>query len=135
MGRSINAHWSTNTIICRLKASHICIKKLTKGKALRKHSLHEKTAASVLLKLFIYHIPKSLTLIYITVYSSLVHAMFMSCHQHSVILLTMYSRGDLVRSTFILCFFGIMFRYKDITAFFRRRHFSKYPMGESLSKL
>jgi len=30
----------------------ICIK-LMKGKALRKHSLHEKTAASVLLKLFI----------------------------------------------------------------------------------
>jgi len=29
-----------------------CIK-LMKGKALRKHSLHEKTAASVLLKLFI----------------------------------------------------------------------------------
>jgi len=29
------------------------IKKLMKGKALRKHSLHEKTAASVLLKLFI----------------------------------------------------------------------------------
>jgi len=28
-------------------------KKLMKGKALRKHSLHEKTAASVLLKLFI----------------------------------------------------------------------------------
>jgi len=26
--------------------------KLMKGKALRKHSLHEKTAASVLLKLF-----------------------------------------------------------------------------------
>jgi len=29
------------------------ITKLVKGKALRKHSLHEKTAASVLLKLFI----------------------------------------------------------------------------------
>jgi len=29
------------------------IKKLMKEKALRKHSLHEKTAASVLLKLFI----------------------------------------------------------------------------------
>ena len=28
-------------------------RKLIKGKALRKHSLHEKTAASVLLKLFI----------------------------------------------------------------------------------
>jgi len=28
-------------------------RKLMKGKALRKHSLHEKTAASVLLKLFI----------------------------------------------------------------------------------
>ena len=27
--------------------------RLMKGKALRKHSLHEKTAASVLLKLFI----------------------------------------------------------------------------------
>ena len=31
---------------------HVPIK-LMKGKALRKHSLHEKTAASVLLKLFI----------------------------------------------------------------------------------
>jgi len=30
-----------------------CTFKLMKGKALRKHSLHEKTAASVLLKLFI----------------------------------------------------------------------------------
>jgi len=30
-----------------------CNIKLMKGKALRKHSLHEKTAASVLLKLFI----------------------------------------------------------------------------------
>jgi len=29
------------------------MQKLMKGKALRKHSLHEKTAASVLLKLFI----------------------------------------------------------------------------------
>ena len=31
----------------------MCFIKLMKGKALRKHSLHEKTAASVLLKLFI----------------------------------------------------------------------------------
>ena len=31
---------------------YVCTK-LMKGKALRKHSLHEKTAASVLLKLFI----------------------------------------------------------------------------------
>ena len=31
----------------------LCGIKLMKGKALRKHSLHEKTAASVLLKLFI----------------------------------------------------------------------------------
>jgi len=30
-----------------------CTIKLMKGKALRKHSLHEKTAASVILKLFI----------------------------------------------------------------------------------
>ena len=29
-----------------------CLNKLMKGKALRKHSLHGKTAASVLLKLF-----------------------------------------------------------------------------------
>ena len=33
--------------------AHVKNKKLMKGKALRKHSLHEKTAASVLLKLFI----------------------------------------------------------------------------------
>jgi len=33
---------------------HTCVDiKLMKGKALRKHGLHEKTAASVLLKLFI----------------------------------------------------------------------------------
>jgi len=31
----------------------LAYRKLMKGKALRKHSLHEKTAASVLLKLFI----------------------------------------------------------------------------------
>ena len=36
-----------NCIIIKTKT------KLMKGKALRKHSLHEKTAASVLLKLFI----------------------------------------------------------------------------------
>ena len=30
--------------------------KLLKGKGLRKHSLHEKTAASVLMKLFLKHI-------------------------------------------------------------------------------
>jgi len=45
-----------------LKESHLQVQhelrsmtcfKLMKGKALRKHSLHEKTAASVLLKLFI----------------------------------------------------------------------------------
>ena len=34
-------------------AIHSCNNKLMKGKALRKHSLHEKTAASVLLKLFV----------------------------------------------------------------------------------
>jgi len=39
---------STNTNMYLL-----IIIKLTKGKALRKHSLHEKTATSVLLKLFI----------------------------------------------------------------------------------
>ena len=33
--------------------SYVYLFKLMKGKALRKHSLHEKTAASVLLKLFI----------------------------------------------------------------------------------
>jgi len=32
---------------------HDCVKKLMKGNALRKYSLHEKTAASDLLKLFI----------------------------------------------------------------------------------
>jgi len=37
-----------------LNVSHVFKnKKLMKGKALRKQSLHEKTAASVLLKLFI----------------------------------------------------------------------------------
>jgi len=34
-------------------SSSLYIIKLMKGKALRKHSLHEKTAVSVLLKLFI----------------------------------------------------------------------------------
>ena len=32
---------------------YICKTKLMKGKVLRKHSLHDNTAASVLLKLFI----------------------------------------------------------------------------------
>jgi len=36
-----------------LKVNVISIIKLMKGKALREHSMHEKTAASVLLKLFI----------------------------------------------------------------------------------
>jgi len=52
--------------LTELSALEVCVKavvgfcletfseiKLMKGKALRKHSLHEKTAASVLLKLFI----------------------------------------------------------------------------------
>jgi len=38
---------------CVRTVSLNCEIKLMKGKALRKHSLHEKTAASVLLKLFI----------------------------------------------------------------------------------
>ena len=46
-----------NKIIARhivsLKSHWLCYTKLMKGKVLRKHSLHEKTAASVLLKLFI----------------------------------------------------------------------------------
>jgi len=37
------------SLFCRVRMDI----KLMKGKALRKHSLHEKTAASVLLKLFI----------------------------------------------------------------------------------
>jgi len=37
----------------RLEGTPNAYNKLMKGKALRKHSLHEKTAASVLLKLFI----------------------------------------------------------------------------------
>jgi len=36
-----------------------CAIKLMNGKALRKHSLHEKTAASVLLKLFITDAPSA----------------------------------------------------------------------------
>jgi len=35
------------------------LRKLMKGKALRKHSLHEKTAASFLLKLFISSLKKA----------------------------------------------------------------------------
>ena len=43
-----------NSKCYRTSLFNIIIKlKLMKGKALRKHSLHEKTAASVLLKLFI----------------------------------------------------------------------------------
>ena len=38
--------------VCNISTTNVTIK-LIKGKALRKHSLHEKTAASVLLKLFI----------------------------------------------------------------------------------
>ena len=39
--------------ICKIPRTCILFIKLMKGKALRKHSLREKTAASVLLKLFI----------------------------------------------------------------------------------
>jgi len=48
-------HLRTNYLIYEVKPSYWywLIMKLMKGKALRKHSLHEKTAASVLLKLFI----------------------------------------------------------------------------------
>jgi len=43
-----------NTIVIRrLQCNKVSKFKLMKGNALRKHSLHEKTAASVLLKLFI----------------------------------------------------------------------------------
>jgi len=41
----------TSILVYLKKSEHNT--KLMKGKALRKHSLHEKTAASVLLKLFI----------------------------------------------------------------------------------
>jgi len=37
----------------KLQVNYYNNNKLMKGKALRKHSLHEKTTASVLLKLFI----------------------------------------------------------------------------------
>jgi len=47
-----NHPWVSEDVVYRSlkKVTNI---KLMKGKALRKHSLHEKTAASVLLKLFI----------------------------------------------------------------------------------
>jgi len=43
----------SNTIIVLIRLNFEYKTKLVKRKALRKHSLHEKTAASVLLKLFI----------------------------------------------------------------------------------
>jgi len=46
------AGWKKISFTCEIHT--LCkLLKLMKGKALRKHSLHEKTAASVLLKLFI----------------------------------------------------------------------------------
>ena len=42
-----------SSLNCITKLLHSTLIKLMKGNALRKHSLHEKTAASVLLKLFI----------------------------------------------------------------------------------
>ena len=58
---NINMHVHPNLHCCNTKTlvnkhdlfEHVGKIKLMKGKALRKHSLHEKTAASVLLKLFI----------------------------------------------------------------------------------
>jgi len=52
---ALNLHIFTMTIIVQYNASNDCklLFKLMKGKALRKHSLHEKIAASVVLKLFI----------------------------------------------------------------------------------
>ena len=47
LGTVNNFHWGFRPVV------NYNNKKLMKGKALRKHSLHEKTAASVLLKLFI----------------------------------------------------------------------------------
>ena len=47
---SLFALKTDNSLFCHRDVPTI---KLMKGKALRKHSLHEKTAASVLLKLFI----------------------------------------------------------------------------------
>jgi len=41
------------SVKCKKHLSKFNINNVMKGKALRKHSLHEKTAASVLLKLFI----------------------------------------------------------------------------------
>jgi len=50
MGVSIiSNHFKTDIMEIKIQISI----KLMKGKALRKHSLHEKTADSVLLKLFI----------------------------------------------------------------------------------
>jgi len=48
---SVSSEKKTN--ICKCVVIFYSNIKLMKGKALRKHSLHEKTAASVLLKLFI----------------------------------------------------------------------------------
>jgi len=42
--------------VVNIECLSVLQKKLMKGKALRKYSLHEKTAASVLLKLFIFEI-------------------------------------------------------------------------------
>ena len=49
---SDNTHSPKVWALC-FKVSASYYKRLIKGKALRKHSLHEKTAASVLLKLYI----------------------------------------------------------------------------------
>ena len=43
----------TSAVYNTLSYHHLSYNKLMKGKALRKHNLHEKTAAPVLLKLFI----------------------------------------------------------------------------------
>ena len=50
---SLTGGVGTGSILLRLLLLFEKQLKLMKGKALRKHGLHEKTAASVLLKLFI----------------------------------------------------------------------------------
>ena len=51
--KSVNFSFQNQSLTELQKQGLITLIKLMKGKALRKHSLHEKTAASVLLKLFI----------------------------------------------------------------------------------
>jgi len=75
--------------------------KLMKGKALRKHSLHEKTAASVLLKLFI-----SLLLLVRYYHSMFIHVILEILTHYTFIYRSFFNTVTDVKPTGLVVFYG-----------------------------